>query len=133
MDGNLVRFAFIVWLASSLWGCAVSPRYQSRVVEAQKDVLYVVVSVPERLAPAAYRDLADKEVQKILLARRESSVPVYEVRFEFLGPRNEDGREVKYATFSWQNSASARFYELSSEPSPGDLASSDKRANLDRK
>jgi hypothetical protein len=103
MHGSITRWTLFLGLASGVLGCALHPRYEARIIEAQKDVLFVLVSVPERLAAADYRELAEKELRKLLAARQGGSVPLYEVRFEFLGPRGEDGREVKFASFSWRN------------------------------
>lgn len=82
-------------------GCALEPRYDLHVVEAQKDAFLVLVSVEERLPPDEYRRIAEEEVKRFLAARLPGDVPVYEVRIDFLLSAAGDRKELKLATFWW--------------------------------
>jgi len=102
MAGNL-HLVLALHLAAGflLPGCATTPRYSLRVEPLQKDVVLVLVTVPERLDADGYRRIVEQEIQRILLAQDPGQVPIYEVRFDFLAPEPETGREEKVASLFW--------------------------------
>jgi hypothetical protein len=102
MSGRLFAFALALFSVPALTGCSMAPRYDSRVIEAHKDAVILLVYVTERLDPASYRRIAESEIRNLLAARRDP-LPLYEVQVEFLVPPDERGQETKLASFSWKS------------------------------
>jgi hypothetical protein len=80
-------------LCSLLAGCSL-PRYGIHTVDRHKDVVAVLVTVPQRLSPRAYRAIAHSEIQRVLEARRNRELPLYEVRFDFVAPEGSPDNRV---------------------------------------
>ncbi len=113
----LHRVAFAAATASALWslalvGCAGAPSYQTSPARPHKDVLECVVHIEDELDVAGYREIARREIERILRSEHDSaSVPLYEVRFEFFVSVDPSDHWTKSATVRY------RFDGLSDEPS----------------
>lgn len=72
------------------------------MLEPHKDVLLVVVTVPERLEPHAYRAIADRELERILQPREATAIAIYEVHFEFVVARPPADEDRIVARLTWR-------------------------------
>ena len=65
---------------------AVLPSYAARTYFPHKDIACVSVYLDRKLTVDEYREIADRELEKLLVTPPPDGVPVYEVRFEFFLP-----------------------------------------------
>src|SRR5262249_39039401 len=100
MDGKSRR-SLILGFVLLLLGCAVEPRYDVRVFQPNKDVALVLIYVPARLDVSLYRQIAARELKRLLASRAPDEPPLYEARFEFLTLSNVSGEAEKVASSSW--------------------------------
>src|SRR2546426_7059740 len=84
-------------------GCGSLPEYRSTALTLHKDALLINVYLPEREDLDTYRQIVQAELQKIQQSPQSSSIPLYEIRFEFRHqtfPQNKLASIIVHANFS---------------------------------
>jgi hypothetical protein len=87
------RSASLILLLTCSLGCGALPSYQIKVGSSHKDVVNMVVYLPDRAGPEVYRRIALQELQRIRTSGT-GGLPLYEVNFEF---RRNDGQRDRLA------------------------------------
>lgn len=81
-----MRMALSLMAGSLLWSsCHVVPHYSLSRVSPHKDSLLVRIYLDGRQDAGVYRTIAENELERLLGTSAGRTVPLYEVRFEFLG------------------------------------------------
>jgi hypothetical protein len=100
------QYAWILAALLGAAGCAAQPRYALEIARLHKDAALVIVRVPTRLDPKAYRAIVDAEIPHVL-ASDKLERPVWELRFEFVAPSAEGPGEEKVASYVWSRALGA--------------------------
>lgn len=82
-------------------GCSGLPSYGARVTRLHKDTLHVLIQVPRRLSPEAYRRIALRELERLAGEAPRPEHPLYEVQLDFVLPA-ASGSAERVATLTWR-------------------------------
>jgi hypothetical protein len=91
---RLVTIVPALFLAS----CSQVPQYPTSVAWQNKDVLLIRVHVDDELETSEYRAIAQREAARQPPGRESSSVPLYEIRCEFVTRSTEKRASRRLAT-----------------------------------